>query len=109
VLWLIGGILAYTALGFAAAIVSSQIMAIVHGTPVEAALADRCKQSWHRLESFLGYHPLNHRTWFAMVSYRAMPPEALAKQRTLRVILALQLVAFVAVIIPLLAVIVQGL
>jgi hypothetical protein len=65
-------------------------MAIVHGTPVQAALEDRCKWSWYRVESFLGYHPLNHRAWFAMVTFPAMPPKALGKQRTLRAIFALQ-------------------
>lgn len=97
-----GGMLAYTILGFVAAIITSQIMAIVHGTPVQAALENRCKQSWYRPESFLGYHPLNHRTWFAMVNYSAMPPEALGKQRTLRIIVGLQVATLVAAMVTML-------
>jgi hypothetical protein len=97
------GVLAYTILGFAAAIITSQIMAIVHGTPVQAALEERCTQSWYRPESFLGYHPLNHRTWFAMVNYPAMPLEALSRQRTLRLIVGLQLGVVVAAMIGMLA------
>jgi len=65
-------------------------MAIVHGTSVQTALEERCKQSWYRPESFLGYHPLNHRAWYVMVTYPAMPPEALGKQRTLRVVFTVQ-------------------
>ncbi|MBP6690326.1 MAG: hypothetical protein KA153_10065 [Hyphomonadaceae bacterium] len=98
-----GGIFAYTILGFVAAIITSQIMAIVYGTPVQTALEDSCKQSWYRPESFLGYHPLNHRTWFAMAHYQAMPPEALGKQRTLRIIVGLQTAVMVAAMVGALA------
>lgn len=107
-LWLIGAVVAFTILSFAAAMIASQIMSVVHGTPVQAALEERCKQSWYRVESWMGYHPLNQRVWYAMINFPAMPPEALGKQRALRVICALQVVAFVAVIIPMLAVLVQG-
>lgn len=98
-----GGVLAYTVLGFAAAIITSQIMAIVHGTPVQAALEDRCQQSWYRVESFLGYHPLNHRVWFTMANHPAMPLEALSKQRTLRLIVGLQVAVLVATLVRMLA------
>jgi hypothetical protein len=95
-LWIVGAIGVYTVLSFAAAIIASQIMAIVHGTPVQAALEERCRWSWYRIESWLGYHPLNHRAWFAMATFPAMPPEAVGKQRTLRIIVAAQVLAFAA-------------
>lgn len=94
-LWLIGGLGLYTLLSFRAAMIASEIMVIVHGTPAHAALEDRCKLSWYRPESFLGYHPLHHRLWFAMASFPAMPSEALAKQRELRVIFGIQTVTLI--------------
>lgn len=98
-LWFMGVIVLYTALSFAAATIASQIMAIVHGTTVQAALEERCKQSWYRIESLLGYHPLNHRAWFAIAGFPAMPPEAVGKQRALRVIVALQMLTLITAII----------
>lgn len=107
-LWVIGAVVAFTILSFAAAIIASQIMRLVHGTPVQAALEERCQQSWYRVESWMGYHPLNQRVGHAMINFPAMPPEALRQQRALRVICGLQMLAFVAVIIPILAMVFQG-
>jgi len=91
-LWLIGLLVAFTVLSFIAAIIASQIMAVVHGTTTQSELELEVKQSWYRPESWLGYHPMNQRVWDAMARHPALPGEVRGKQRTLRGIVVLQTV-----------------
>jgi hypothetical protein len=106
VLWLIGGgIAVFTVLNFAAAILASQIMGIVHGTPAQAALEERCRQSSLRFERLLGYHPFNQGLWFAMVRHGAMPAQAQTKQRALRVIVGLLVLSFATTFVAMLAIV----
>jgi hypothetical protein len=103
-LWLIGAVGVFTVLGFVGAITASQIMAAVHGTSIQSDLEGEIKQSWNRVESWLGYHPMNHRVWQAMVQHPSLPSEVRGKQRVLLVILILQTVIVLAAMAGIIAI-----
>lgn len=100
--WFAAGVFVFTALSFWAAIITSQIIAAVSGTPVQGALEERCKRRSFNLDSLFGYHPLNQQLWFVIAGYPAMPPALLSKQRTLRVVVGLLLLVFLTLLMAML-------
>lgn len=88
--------LLYTILGFAMAILTSQMMAILQCHETGARLEEQSRPGvrWHGILSILGYHPRNPHLWLEIVRASDLPIHALKKQRELRIVFAGLIVAF---------------
>ena len=91
-------ILVYVVSGFAMAILTSQIMALLQGSEVAARLEEQSKPKvrWYGLQSMMGYHPLNPRVWFDIVRASDLPTHVRDKQRQMQVALAALIFAFLS-------------
>jgi hypothetical protein len=82
--------LLYVILGFAMAILTSQMMVILQGDEAGARLEKQSKPRvrWYGILSMMGYHPLNPSLWFEIVRASDLPSNALKKQREMRIVFA---------------------
>jgi hypothetical protein len=87
----------YVVLGFAMAILASQMMALLQDNEIAARLEKQSKPRvrWYGVHSIMGYHPLNPRLWFDIVMAPDLPQHALNKQRQMRVVFAAETAAFI--------------
>jgi hypothetical protein len=90
-------VLVYVILGFAMAILTSQMMALLQGDDAGARLETQSQPTlrWWGVQSMMGYHPLNPRIWFEIVRARDLPARARKKQREMRIAFAALIASFV--------------
>jgi hypothetical protein len=82
-------------LAFAMAILASRVVAVVQGKDPGVRLESNtaAKPQWFGVRSMLGYHPLSPRLWFEIVRARDLPWDAENKQRLMRILFGVLIVA----------------